>query len=365
MTGRAGPIGVGIMLGNWTSAARAATVVGALAAGMFLQTEAQAQVPVAAGDTYRIYVANEYNADITIIDTIKDEVVGTIPISGRPGVVRPRGMAVSPDGTIVYVAVSDFQPQYETTEDKIVAIDVRTNKVLQEFRAGGNPERLAISPDGKQVWASLEAIAEGAGYDIGTGVEFVKFRVGIEAEGVAVSPDGKWVYVTAEATHTTTVYDAQNLKIVKHILVGNRPRSVAFSLDGTRAYVSAEIGGTVTVIDVTKNHTVMANINLGLDSRPVELIVDPSGKNLYVAGGGTSAIYVIDTATNKVTTIIKEKMGRRPWGVTMTPDGKKLYTANGLSDSVSVIDPACMCVLKSIAVGRGAHSVQVGVVPKS
>ena len=364
MTGRAGPIGVGIMLGNWTSAARAATVVGALAAGMFLQTEAQAQVPVAAGDTYRIYVANEYNADITIIDTIKDEVVGTIPISGRPGVVRPRGMAVSPDGTIVYVAVSDFQPQYETTEDKIVAIDVRTNKVLQEFRAGGNPERLAISPDGKQVWASLEAIAEGAGYDIGTGVEFVKFRVGIEAEGVAVSPDGKWVYVTAEATHTTTVYDAQNLKIVKHILVGNRPRSVAFSLDGTRAYVSAEIGGTVTVIDVTKNHTVMANINLGLDSRPVELIVDPNGKNLYVAGGGTSSIYVIDTTTNKVATIIKEKMGRRPWGVTITPDGKKLYTANGLSDSVSVIDPACMCVTKSIAVGRGAHSVQVGVVPK-
>ena len=119
------------------------------------------------------------------------------------------------------------------------------------------------------------------------------------------------------------------------------------------------------MIDVTKNHTVMANINLGLDSRPVELIVDPNGKNLYVAGGGTSSIYVIDTTTNKVATIIKEKMGRRPWGVTITPDGKKLYTANGLSDSVSVIDPACMCVLKSIAVGRGAHSVQVGVVPKS
>ena len=133
---------------------------------------------------------------------------------------------------------------------------------------------------------------------------------------------------------------------------------MAFSLDGTRAYVSAEIGGTITVIDVTKNHTVLASINLGLDSRPVELIVDPSGKNLFVAGGGTSAIYVIDTATNKVTTTIKEKMGRRPWGVTMTPDGKKLYTANGLSDSVSVIDPTCMCVLKNIAVGRGARQLR-------
>jgi YVTN family beta-propeller protein len=345
----------------------AATV--ALAAGLLLgaqvsaQTTQQLAAGAKAGDAYRIYVANEYNADITVIDTATDTVIGTIPISGRPGLVRPRGMALSPDGTIVYVSVSDFHPEFEVNEDKIVAIDVRTNQVLQEFRAGGNPERVAISPDGKQVWASLEALAQGGGYDIATGQQFVQFRVGIEAEGVAVSPDGKWVYVTAEATHTTTVYDIANKRILKHLLVGNRPRSVAFSLDGTKAYVSAEIGGTISVIDVTRNHTVVATVNLGLDSRPVELVVDPAGKYLYVAGGGTSTIYVIDLETNKVAHLIKERMGRRPWGVTITLDGKKVYTANGLSDSVSVIDPACMCVVKNIAVGRGAHSVQVGIIP--
>lgn len=330
----------------------------AFATSLLLASQAAAQ------EGYRIYVANEYNADISVIDTLTDTVIATIPISGRPGVVRPRGMAVSPDGRIVYVAVSDFQPQFETNEDKIVAIDVRTNTVIQEFRAGGNPERLAVSPDGKQIWASLEALARGAGYDVAAGNQFINFTVGIEAEGVAVSPDGKWVYVTAEATHTTTVFDATTLKIVKHVLVGNRPRVVTFSLDGTRAYVTAEIGGTIAVIDTTKNHTVIANINLGLDSRPVELIVDPTGTRLYVAGGGTSAIYVIDLTTNKIMATIKEKMGRRPWGVTITPDGKKVYTANGLSDSVSVIDTGCLCVIKNIAVGRGAHSVQVGVIPR-
>ena len=344
-----------------------ALAVATFAAGLFGAGVASAQgvVPRNAVDTgnYRIYVANEYNADITVIDTKTDEVIGTIAISGRPGVVRPRGMAVSPDGKTIYVAVSDFHPEYEVPEDKIVAIDVKTNQVLQEFRAGGNPERISITPDGKQVWASLEAIAQGAGYDLATGTQFINFRVGVEAEGVAVSPDGKWVYITAEATHTTTVFDIAQNKILKHVLVGNRPRSVAFSLDSTKAYVSAEIGGTISVIDVTKNHTQVASINLGLDSRPVELVVDPAGKYLYVAGGGTSAIYVIDLATNKVVNTIKEKLGRRPWGVTITPDGKKVYTANGLSDSVSVIDPSCMCVVKNIQVGRGAHSVQIGVVP--
>jgi YVTN family beta-propeller protein len=64
-----------------------------------------------------------------------------------------------------------------------------------------------------------------------------------------------------------------------------------------------------------------------------------------------------------VISTIRERMGRRPWGITITADGTKVYTANGLSDSVSVIDTQCLCVINSIQVGRGAHSVELGVVP--
>ena len=241
-----------------------------------------------AQESYRIYAANEYSADISVIDSDTDTVIATIPISGRPGVVRPRGMSVSPDGNVIYVAVSDFLPQFLNPEDKIVAIDVRTNTVLREYLAGGNPERVATNPAGTQLWASLEAVAQGAGYNVDDGAQFINFRVGIEAEGVAVSPDGRWVYVTAEATHTVTILDANSLTVVKHLLVGNRPRVVVFSNDGARAYVTAEIGGTISVID-TSTHLVVGTINLGLDSRPVEIVVSPSGLRLYVAGGGTSA----------------------------------------------------------------------------
>ena len=122
-----------------------------------------------------------------------------------------------------------------------------------------------------------------------------------------------------------------------------------------------EIVPPISVIDVG-SHEVVGTVNLGLDTRPVEMVLSPDGKTLYVAGGGTSAVYVVDTATQKVTTVIKEKMGRRPWGIAMSPDGAHLYTANGLSDSVSVIDTATGGVVSQIAAGRGAHSVDVGVV---
>lgn len=92
----------------------------------------------------------------------------------------------------------------------------------------------------------------------------------------------------------------------------------------------------------------------------MEVDLSPDGKLLYAAGGGTSAVYVVDTEKGEVAHVIKEKMGRRPWGVTVSPDGKTVYTANGLSDSVSVIDTTCMCVTGEIAAGRGAHSIEVG-----
>src|SRR5690606_4451887 len=92
-----------------------------------------AAVPLQAQEAgERVYIANEYNADISVIDTATDTVIATIPISERPGEVRPRGMAVSPDGRTIYVAVSDFNPQFETPEDKIVAIDVLTNEIVSE-----------------------------------------------------------------------------------------------------------------------------------------------------------------------------------------------------------------------------------------
>ncbi len=97
---------------------------------------------------YNIYVSNEYGASVTVIDGATEEVIGEIVLNGRPGEVRPRGMAVSPDGHTIYIAQSDFFPVLETPDDRIIAIDVLTNKVVAEYWVGTNPERVDISPDG-------------------------------------------------------------------------------------------------------------------------------------------------------------------------------------------------------------------------
>jgi|SRR5699024_5775118 len=310
----------------------------------------------------RIYVSNEYGGSITVVDTTTDKVIDTIHVSEPGDRVRPRGMAVSPDGRTIYVAISDFHPQVESRDDRIVAIDVASNDIIKTFYIGSNPERLGVSPDGTQLWASNEDAARATGFDLEEGEELGTFHTGIEPEGVGVSPDGRWVYVTGETSHTITVIDTEKMEVAKNFLVSQRPRYVIFSHVGNTAYVSGEIGGGISVID-TADHSVVDTIELGLDARPIQMVLSPDEKQLYVVGGGTSSVYVIDTDSREVVEVIHERMGRRPWGIAMTPDGKKLYTANGLSDSISIIHSDCLCVKGEIEAGRGPHTAVTGIVP--
>jgi YVTN family beta-propeller protein len=49
----------------------------------------------------RLFVTNEVGGDITVIDPMSASVIATIPVG-----TRPRGVALSPDGALLYVALS-------------------------------------------------------------------------------------------------------------------------------------------------------------------------------------------------------------------------------------------------------------------
>src|SRR5690242_2448045 len=49
----------------------------------------------------RVYVTNEASGDISVIDPATQSVIATVKVGKRP-----RGLKVSPDGTMLYVALS-------------------------------------------------------------------------------------------------------------------------------------------------------------------------------------------------------------------------------------------------------------------
>jgi YVTN family beta-propeller protein len=78
---------------------------------------------------------------------------------------------------------------------------------------------------------------------------------------------------------------------------------------------------------------------------------------VYVTGGGSDAVYVIDPEARAVVDSVA--VGRRPWGIALSPDGTRLYTANGVSDDVSVVDLSSSREIARIPVGRGPWGIAI------
>lgn len=301
----------------------------------------------------RLYVSNERAGTVQVIDTATDRVVGTAKTGNRP-----RGMAVSPDGKRLYVAMSWWHDgkHARTGREALLALDAHTMKVVREYPAGTDPECVAVSPDGQRLYLSNEDAGTASIVDVASAKTRATLVVGTEPEGVTASPDGKWVYVTAETSNVVTVIDAKKEKVAANILVDARPRATLFSRDGTRAWSTSEIGGTVATID-PKQHRIVKRLHLPKGDKPVGLALSPDQNTLYVATGRGNAVAVIDVRANRL--LAKIPAGERVWGIAITRDGRRVYAANSLSNTISVIDTASRRVVRTIKTDDGPWGLAI------
>ena len=160
-----------------------------------------------------LYVTNEQSGELSIIDVDAAKVVGTIPLGKRP-----RGIAASPDGTKLYVALTGSPaagpgvdektlPPPDRSADGIGVVDIQTRKLLTVIKSGTDPEQLAVSPDGKSVFVANEDAGQLTVIDADSGQIVQTFKVGDEPEGVTVRPGGTQVYVTSEDEGAVFVID--------------------------------------------------------------------------------------------------------------------------------------------------------------
>ena len=170
--------------------------------------------------------------------------------------------------------------------------------------------------------------------------------------GVAVTASGKKVYLTEPFTNTVYIIDtAIPHEPTKHLPVGHYPWGIAVTYDGTKVYVTNLNDNTVSVIDTATN-TVTATVPVGIN--PIGIAVTPDGTKAYVANSGSGNTLgnfsVIDTATNTVKTVLA---GDHPRSVAVSDDGKKAYVVNQ-DGALYVIDTATDTVTSLGSVGGGA-----------
>ncbi len=291
--------------------------------------------------THRLFVTNEADNSISVIDSRTGKLEKTIEIGGKP-----RGIGFSPDRSLVYVALGDA--------NAIGVIDTQSLEIVKRISAGSDPEAFAVHPKSGYIYLSNEDEGLASVLDPETEKILASVEIGIEPEGVAIGPDGTSVYVTSESTSMVHVISVPEHKLEANILVGARPREIDFSADGKFGYVTCEVGGEIVKFDLATNKIVQRK-KLRREIRlvkPKGIRLGPDGKSFYVSTGRGNAIAVLDGETLDLKATIP--VGRRVWGMAFSRDGSKLYVTNGLDGDLSVID---------VAAGKETGRIPTGEMP--
>jgi YVTN family beta-propeller protein len=352
-----------LQLKHWV---RNTALCSALAAGFPATLEA--------ATTYEVYVTNERSGDVTVINGSSLQVVATIPVGKRP-----RGIHVSPDGKVVYIALSgtpiegppqidahgnpifdknkdDDDENADKSADGIGVLEVGAQRLKTKLNAGSDPEEFALSKDGRHIYISNEDTKTASVINIGSGKREHIIPVGQEPEGVTTTPDGKQFYVTCEAGGDIYVIDTHTYSAVTHFKVNGRPRSVEFLSAGGIGFIPSESAGELNIID-SGDAKVLKTITLPSGSRPMRVKLSPDEKRLYVSNGRAGTISVFDSHSYELLDTIK--VGARPWGIGISPDGKYLFAANGPSNDVSVVDLSTNKEVSRIKAGSSPWGIAI------
>jgi YVTN family beta-propeller protein len=273
------------------------------------------------------FVPNFAADTVSIINTVHDLLIATVPVGDGP-----RSVAVSPDGTGVYVGNSG--------SDSVSVIDTLSKTVAATIPVGSAPMGVAVDPAGMRVYVANHGSDSLSVIDRASHAVIETIPVGNGPMGVAVDPSGARVYVANNGSNSLSVVDTAVNAVIAAIPVGNAPVGVAVHPAGTRVYVTNHGSNTLSVIDRAVN-TVVATVAVG--SAPYGVAIDPAGSRVYVTNQDSHSVSVIDASSETLLAAIP--VGNAPNGISCHPAGTRIYVTNYGSSNVSVIDAATNTVL--------------------
>jgi 6-phosphogluconolactonase (cycloisomerase 2 family) len=219
------------------------------------------------------------------------------------------------------------------------------------YATEGSPTSVTVDPSGKFVYATNSGPGSISAYTIDgetgalTPVSGQPFAAGEDANSLVVSPSGTFAYVTNQGSGTDAI-SAYTIDATTGALTqvdgspfpypssdGGRPTSAAVTPAGNFLYVTSNNDSDVAAYRInsaTGVLTLVAGSPYPVTDDCTLLTIAPSGKFVYIAGGGGSgyfSVFEINATTGALTAIAGSpfESGSDVNSVTLNPQGTILY----------------------------------------
>lgn len=163
-----------------------------------------------------IFVFNGHSLNVSVIDPVKDQVIATLALGGKPetGVSDGKGK--------VYVNIED--------KNEVVCMDASNLKVIKRFKLAGGEE-----PSGLAIDRLTSRLFVGCSnkvlivLDANTGKQVTTLPIGEGSDGVVFDPQLKFVY-SANGEGTLTVikeFNANKFQVLENVKTKKGARTIA------------------------------------------------------------------------------------------------------------------------------------------
>ncbi|WP_291429709.1 bifunctional YncE family protein/alkaline phosphatase family protein [Deinococcus sp.] len=279
---------------------------------------------------------------LALYDSFTRKVAQSIPYNSPEALYM--GVVWSPDGNTLYASAGgNNKVRVYTFDAKQGRLTEGPSIILADAKTPSYPAGLAISPDGKTLFAALNLGNSVAAIDLSSdpaspAVKSVKLGepaaaadIGVLPVQMVMSKDGKALYASLWNGHAVSVIDTAALTEKARVKVGDHPSGLTLSPDGQTLYVANANSDTVSAVDTAKN-AVRGEVKLApyagapFGSMPDSVSVTPDGKTLLVANAGNNDVALVNTTDLKVRGLVPTAWF--PSVVTTGSDGRFVFVAN-------------------------------------
>jgi YVTN family beta-propeller protein len=306
---------------------------------------ADAHVPITVGDDPR-GVAVEPEDEFAYVANFDDDTVSKIDISAS-SVVETITVGDGPLGVAAAYDQEDDTPLVYVTNNLAGSLTVigENDETTPVNNLCSEPAGVAVTPDGSSVYVACTGDNTVNVIQTSNNSIAATINVGNQPWGVAVGSDGQYVFVSNSGGDTVTVITTSDNAVADTVTVGDNPMGVAAPLNGDFAYVVNQIDDSIHVIDVSSETISSDEIGENQLDGAVSIGAFIGGPP-PTAPSGLEAETIDDneielTWTDNSTDELGFKIERRKdedgafVQVAKVDDGTESYTDNGLEDGTT------------------------------